>query len=59
MDISAPHLGFVMLSYGLFAAVLLAVLCYAIWNGRKLKQELQNRNLSDPGARPGGADKKP
>ena len=49
MDFSSPHLGFIVVSYGLFAAVLLALLAYGLWRGRSLRHELKARGLNDPG----------
>lgn len=56
MDISSPHLGFVFVSYGLFAVVLLGLLVHGLWRGKKLRRELQARGLNDPGQ---SSDKKP
>jgi heme exporter protein CcmD len=50
MDLSSPHLGFVAVSYGLFAVVLLALLGSAYWQGRQLKRQLQAKGLNDPGS---------
>ena len=52
MDLAAPHLGFVFVSYGLFAAVLLGLLCHGLWRGNKLRRDLQARGLNDPGESP-------
>ena len=52
MDFSSPHLGFVVVSYGLFAAVLLGLLVHGLWRGNKLRHDLQARGLNDPGVSP-------
>ena len=56
MDFSSPHLGFVVVSYGLFAVVLLGLLVHGLWRGNKLRRDLQARGLNDPGET---FDKKP
>jgi heme exporter protein CcmD len=59
MDFSSPHLGFVMVSYGLFAVVLLGLLVHGLWRGNQLRRDLQARGLNDPGVSSGKSDAKP
>lgn len=49
MDYSAPHLGFVYVSYALTAVVLVGLLLWTVARSRRLAAELAAKNLNDPG----------
>lgn len=42
MDWSAPHLGYVLASYGLSFIVIGALVAYIIWRDRRLRREAAN-----------------
>ncbi len=44
MDFTADHVGFVFVSYGLVAVVLLAFIGFIFWRDRKLAKQLQRLN---------------
>jgi heme exporter protein CcmD len=51
IDLSADHLGFVAMSYGIAAIIFAGLVGKAVLSARRLKRELDARGLSDPGER--------
>ncbi len=50
MDWSADHVGFVIAAYAISGAVLLGLLLNTLFKARRLKQQLKDLKLSEPGA---------
>ena len=52
MDFTAPHLGFVLASYGLSAVLILGLVVYVLQRDRKLRAEAERleRNRRKAGA---------
>jgi heme exporter protein CcmD len=49
MDQTSAHAGYVYVSYGLSALVLIGLLVWVLLRSKRLTQQLAARNLSDPG----------
>jgi heme exporter protein CcmD len=47
MDVSAPHLGFVLGAWGLSVAVIVALVAYVVWRDRTLARRV--KALEDQG----------
>lgn len=55
IDLAAEHVGFVAASYGVVAAVLVALVLRSVVTARRLKRALAAQGLADPGRKDAGA----